>query len=59
MTEQAESERKDPVKPTLDQVFENRKLICCNAARSYGEYERAHQVVARRVSSGQLPATLT
>ncbi|XP_003739479.1 UPF0415 protein C7orf25 homolog [Galendromus occidentalis] len=32
LSEQAESERKDPIKPVLEQLFEKRKLICCHTA---------------------------
>lgn len=32
LTEQAEKETAVPLKPTLDEVFKNRKLLCCQTA---------------------------
>jgi hypothetical protein len=58
MTEQAAWERKRPVKPILDKMFEGKELICCAAAmRDFerildtlggdGEKERAMALVKR------------
>ncbi|KAK8757736.1 hypothetical protein V5799_004640 [Amblyomma americanum] len=32
LTEQAENERRNPVRPALDELFSSRKLVCCQSA---------------------------
>lgn len=32
LTEQAENERRNPVRPALDELFASRKLVCCQSA---------------------------
>ncbi|XP_022660529.1 UPF0415 protein C7orf25 homolog isoform X1 [Varroa destructor] len=44
LTEQAESERIEPVKPVLKTLFSSRKLICCQSA--YDDFKQIASVMA-------------
>jgi len=58
LTEQAEWERRRPVKPVLDKIFSDKQLICCESAMNDfqtilstlggpSERERGHELVSR------------
>ncbi|KAL1487048.1 hypothetical protein MTO96_008352 [Rhipicephalus appendiculatus] len=44
LTEQAESERRNPVRPALDELFADRKLVCCQSA--YDDFSTIVKVMA-------------
>lgn len=44
LTEQAENERRNPVRPALDELFADRKLVCCQSA--YNDFSTIVKIMA-------------